>query len=273
MTDTFIPYPRPWLKSTVAPRENAESWSTIAASIRSRLRTRVPPCLSASGPTRRTTTVCRRCGDGHQYLDIDALSRPGGVELAERGARFADVGDRECELPVPDFLPYARRRHRQKASGSSHRHPRSPRFRAAQSRPPLPRMTVTQASLDALATHTRKRRDAVRARIEKGLKDMRREHAQITISSVSRRAKVTRKSIHPPRRPGVALIRAHRPLAVVDADTAAPAAGPETSITAALRTRLTAKDAQIAELKAALRDRDHTIAVLHGQLDKLHGTT
>lgn len=130
-------------------------------------------------------------------------------------------------------------------------------------------MTLTQASLDALATHARKRRDAVRARIEKAVKDMRREHAEITISSVSRRAKVTRKSIH--RHDDlVALIRAHRPVAVVDADTAAPAAGAETSITAALRARLTAKEAQIAELKAALRDRDHTIAVLHGELDKLH---
>jgi predicted transcriptional regulator len=57
-------------------------------------------------------------------------------------------------------------------------------------------MTVTQASRDALAAHTNKRRDAVRARIEKTLKDMRREHAQITISSVARCAGVTRKSIH-----------------------------------------------------------------------------
>ena len=39
---------------------------------------------------------------------------------------------------------------------------------------------------------------------------------------------------------------------------------------AALRARLTAKDAQIADLKAALRERDRTISVLHGELDKLH---
>jgi hypothetical protein len=116
-------------------------------------------------------------------------------------------------------------------------------------------MTVTQVSLGALAAHTNKRSDAVRARIEKALKDMRREHAQITISSVARRAKVTRNSIHR-RGDLVALIRAHRPLAAVDADTPPPATGAETSIVAALRSRLTAKDAQIAELKAALRDRD-----------------
>jgi hypothetical protein len=61
-------------------------------------------------------------------------------------------------------------------------------------------------------------------------------------------------------------------VAAVDTDTPPPVAGTETSITAALRSRLTAKDAQIAELKAALRDRDHTIATLHGELDKLHST-
>ena len=33
---------------------------------------------------------------------------------------------------------------------------------------------------------------------------------------------------------------------------------------------LTAKDTQIADLKAALRERDRTISVLHGELDKLH---
>ena len=55
-------------------------------------------------------------------------------------------------------------------------------------------MTVTQTSLDALAAHTRKRRDAVRARVEKALKDLRRQHADITISAVSRRAGVTRKA-------------------------------------------------------------------------------
>jgi maltooligosyltrehalose synthase len=71
-------------------------------------------------------------------------------------------------------------------------------------------MTATQASLEALATHTRKRRENVRARIERALKDMRREHAEITISSVARRAKVTRKSIHR-RNDLAALIRAHRP--------------------------------------------------------------
>ena len=50
----------------------------------------------------------------------------------------------------------------------------------------------------------------------------------------------------------------------------APPTDQETSIVAALRARLTAKDAQIADLNAALRERDRTISVLHGELDKLH---
>lgn len=127
---------------------------------------------------------------------------------------------------------------------------------------------ATQASKDALAAHTRQRSDAVSARIEKALKAMRRENAEITISSVSRRAKVTRPSIH--RRPRLlALIKAHQPLEVVDNAAAPTAIGGESSIVAALRSRLTAKDTQIAELKATLRARDQTIATLHGEIDRL----
>jgi hypothetical protein len=129
-------------------------------------------------------------------------------------------------------------------------------------------VTVTQASLDALAAHTRKRRDTVRTRIEKALRDLRRQNADITISSVSRRAGVTRKSIYS-RDDLVALIRAHRPVTALP-DDASPQPDTETSIVAALRARLTAKDAQVADLKAALRERDRTIATLHGELDKLH---
>jgi hypothetical protein len=128
-------------------------------------------------------------------------------------------------------------------------------------------MSATQASLDALAAHTRKRSGSVDTRIDKAFKALRREGADITISSVARRAGVTRNSIHR-RRDVVARIRAHRPLAAVT-DDIPPAPGGDTSIIAALRGRLTAKDTQIAELKAALRERDRTIALLHGQLDRL----
>jgi capsule polysaccharide export protein KpsE/RkpR len=79
---------------------------------------------------------------------------------------------------------------------------------------------------------------------------------------------VTRKSIYRRDDP-VALIRAHRPVTAVP-DDPPPPADRETSIVAALQARLTAKDTQIADLKAALRERDRTIAALHGELDKLH---
>jgi hypothetical protein len=131
-------------------------------------------------------------------------------------------------------------------------------------------MTATQASIDALAAHTRKRRDTVRARIEKALRELRKQNADITISSVSRRAGVTRKSIYQ-HDDLVALIRAHRPVAAVPDDPPPPDA--ETSIVAALRARLTTKDTQIAQLKAALRDRDRTIATLHGELERRNQTT
>ena len=79
-------------------------------------------------------------------------------------------------------------------------------------------MTVTQASLDALAAHTRERRDTVRARIEKALRDLRKQNADITISSVGRRAGVTRKSIYR-REDLLALIHAHRPVVAVSRRT------------------------------------------------------
>ena len=81
-------------------------------------------------------------------------------------------------------------------------------------RSPAAIATVTQASLDALAAHTRKRRDTVRARIEKALRDLRKQNADITISSVARRAGVTRMSIYR-REDLLALIHAHRPVVAV----------------------------------------------------------
>lgn len=118
-------------------------------------------------------------------------------------------------------------------------------------------MTVTQASLNALAAHTRKRSDTVRARIEKALRELRKQNADITVSSVARRAGVTRKSIYQ-RHDLVALIRAHRPVATVP-DDKPPPPDTETSIVAALRARLTAKDTQIAQLKKSnpARPRPH----------------
>jgi hypothetical protein len=98
------------------------------------------------------------------------------------------------------------------------------------------------------------------------VRDKRKQNAAVTISSVSRRAGVTRKSIyhHDDR---VARIRAPRPVEAVT-DDPPKSVHSQTSIVAALRGRLTAKDAQIAELKASVRERDRTIAALRGEHEK-----
>ena len=100
----------------------------------------------------------------------------------------------------------------------------------------------------------------------KALRELRKQNADITISSVSRRAGVTPKSIYR-REDLVALIRAHRPVTTLP-DDKPPTPDTETSIVAALRARLTAKDTQIAQLKATLRERDRTISALHGALER-----
>lgn len=135
-------------------------------------------------------------------------------------------------------------------------------------------MTDTDASLAALAAHTQTRRDSVDTRTRKALKDLRRERAPITLSAVAHRAKVGRNSIY--RRPELlALIRAYQPLH--EATDAPPpsssSAGPESSIVAALRSRLTAKDTLIADLRTQLRQRDTIIAALQGELERLAAAT
>lgn len=129
-------------------------------------------------------------------------------------------------------------------------------------------MTATEASLKALAAHTQKRRESVDTRARKALQSLRREKVDITISSVARRAGVTRKSIH--SRPELlAQIDAHKTLSAVPTELSPPPDGAESSIVAALRNRLTAKDIQLAQLRAELRDRDNIIAVLQGELERL----
>ncbi|MBI2706601.1 MAG: hypothetical protein HYX32_15110, partial [Actinobacteria bacterium] len=61
------------------------------------------------------------------------------------------------------------------------------------------------------------RSGSVDTRIDKAVKALRRDGADITISSVARRAGVTRNSIHR-RKDVLARIRAHQPLAAVTDD-------------------------------------------------------
>ena len=84
-------------------------------------------------------------------------------------------------------------------------------------------------TVDALAAHTRKRSDAVRTRIDKAIKALRRERAAITFSSVARRAGGPQKHLRPCRTRGA--IHAHRPLAAIT-DDIPPTTGTDNSIVA-----------------------------------------
>ncbi|AKP56675.1 DUF6262 family protein [Mycobacteroides abscessus] len=126
-------------------------------------------------------------------------------------------------------------------------------------------MTVTAASQQALDAHTQKRREHADTRIQQAIKRLRRRGAAINISTVAREAGVSRSVIH--RRPGLRQqINALQPLEAVPDEPIASPAGAESSIVAALRTRLKARDAHIADLKAQLREKDTIIATLHGEL-------
>lgn len=127
-------------------------------------------------------------------------------------------------------------------------------------------MTVTQGSLKALQASARKRSDDVDARINRALKKMRKQGLDINVSSLARHAGVSRSVIH--RRTELReQIRTLAPLAAApDPPLPPPATDSESSIITALRTRLKAQDTQIRELKAQLRERDHIIATLHGEL-------
>lgn len=130
-------------------------------------------------------------------------------------------------------------------------------------------MTVTKASLQALEASATTRRTKADAQIAAAIKRMRKRGAAINISTVAREAGVSRSVIH--RRVELReQISKYQPVTVVLDDP--PPSSPidsESSIVAALRTRLTARETQINDLKKQLRDRDNVIATLHGELARL----
>ncbi|MFN6554761.1 DUF6262 family protein [Mycolicibacterium septicum] len=135
-------------------------------------------------------------------------------------------------------------------------------------KPPPP---PTEQALRALANYRKKTSDDKRRDIEKALAHLRKTNATINVSTVARRAKVTRKTIHK-----------HKDLlAVIDqyrhhpSTTERPQLGRDTSIMAAMRRKITAQDSEIRELKATIAQHVTTIELLHGRLDDArhdHGT-
>ncbi|QZH69432.1 transposase [Mycolicibacterium farcinogenes] len=135
-------------------------------------------------------------------------------------------------------------------------------------KPPPP---PTEQALRALAKHRKTVSDDKRRDIEKALAYLRKTNATINVSTVSRRAKVTRKTIHK-----------HKDLlAVIDqyrhhpSTAEPPQPGRDTTIVAAMRRKIAAQDSEIRELKATIAHHVTTIELLHGQLDDArldHGT-
>lgn len=131
-----------------------------------------------------------------------------------------------------------------------------------------PAMPRSAPAVEGLRRHARQRSVDARAAIEEALLDLRREHQEINVSSVARRAGVSRKTVYN-HNDLFDRIRNHRPAprAVVD-----PPPRRHDPITAALRNELANQkaryEAQLATLKAQLRQRDKELAAAHGALHR-----
>ncbi|KRQ20520.1 hypothetical protein AOT83_12010 [Mycobacteroides sp. H001] len=134
-------------------------------------------------------------------------------------------------------------------------------------------MTEPQPGLDGLLRHAKARSADARARIDKAIRDLRRQHVPININAVARAAGVTRKTIY--RNPEqLARIRAHNPLRTAATPASgAPAGAMPTSIVAGLRRELSTQRnqhrAQITDLHAQLKEKDAALAAAHGEIARL----
>lgn len=131
--------------------------------------------------------------------------------------------------------------------------------------PPPP----TAKALAGLEKHRESVSNAKLRDIEKALAYLRKTHATINVSTVARRAGVTRKTV----------LKHDHVVAIIDQyrhhpDTATQSAtGRETSILAALRNKLAAREKEVSDLKATVAQQKATIELLYGQLDTLQEQT
>jgi hypothetical protein len=116
---------------------------------------------------------------------------------------------------------------------------------------------------EGLANYRAKISEDKRRAIERAIKHLRKIDAPINVSTVAARAGVQRKTVYK-----------HGDLvAVIDQYRRQPAAadtgsgGRETSIVAALRAQIAAKDNEIRKLRTRVREHESTIALLYGRLD------
>ncbi|MDH6244054.1 transposase [Mycobacterium sp. OTB74] len=133
--------------------------------------------------------------------------------------------------------------------------------------PPPPPSANAKA---ALAKHRNAVSDAKRCDIEKAIAYLRKTNAELNVSTVARRAGVTRKTVYK-HDDLMAVIDAHRKHAAADVP---PATGRDDAIVAALRHKIAAQTAEIKDLKTTVAQQQGTIELLYGQLeDRQYGTT
>lgn len=135
-------------------------------------------------------------------------------------------------------------------------------------------MTRPEPAVEGLRRHAQQRSDDARAAIEQAIRELRRRHQDVNVNAVARVAGVSRKTIYK-HTDLLAKIRNHRRQPRIVPAEPTPAAG-QNPIIAALRNELanqkTRHDAEIARLKAQLRQRDDELAAVHGQLHRLMTT-
>lgn len=128
------------------------------------------------------------------------------------------------------------------------------------------------SATEALARHAKARSVDARRRIDKAIRELRRQQSPINVNAVARTAGVTRQTIYR-HKDLLARIRACAALSPVTATATADTGQRETSIVAALRQQLSTLRSQhrtqIAELTATIRERDNALAAAHGEIHRL----
>lgn len=116
-----------------------------------------------------------------------------------------------------------------------------------------------------LARYRKHRSAAKRHDIEKAVRALRKAGAPISVAAVAEKANVSRNTIYK-HKDILATIDQYR-THPVNTNESSPSPR-ESSVVAALRRKLAATQAENAALKAAVAERDTTIAILYGQLDQ-----
>ncbi|SHT51712.1 Putative transposase/integrase [Mycobacteroides abscessus subsp. abscessus] len=134
-------------------------------------------------------------------------------------------------------------------------------------------MSEPNPATEGLRRHAQARYADVHHRIEKAIRDLRRQKAAINVNAVARAAGVTRKTIY--RHDDLlARIRAHTPLhPAPPSPVSGQATVGQSSIVAALRREMTTAQsryrAQLSALRTQLKDKDAALAAAHGEIERL----